>query len=420
MTKVLRIGIILFSIMAFEVQAQQSKDDVAKVIILRGDVKLQPRKGGAVLRIKKGDWLKKGAVLSTGKRGVVKLLFKDNSRVGLAPNSSLVLKEFKENEASVLSVVKGQIRSTIAKGPLVQKKKKTKYFFRTKTAAIGVRGTDFQIIYNQENERTMLLTFSGEVLMANVAQADIGQELEQNVMENLINSDEAVLVRRGQFSAVSPDRTRASEPVRISTPQFNKLKKNEDFLFESTTTSKKKSYDSPIPPGVATKIFANTRTADDSVLEDAPQSKAPPEGFFNQKTGEYAPIAGGYIDAKTGLYISPPPGSSFDPVAQVYIPPASYGGFNPVTGGYDLPLGFKLLANGTFVLDKSLKIKLKGKAPIVITPKMLLLLRSFTSTEQLENFLENYIMRINEEVEQSELPEQLKSNSTLNYNFIIL
>ncbi len=420
MTKILTMGFILFSLMGIEVKAQSAPDGVAKVIILRGDVKLQLKKGGALKSVKKNDWLKEGAILSTGKRSVVKLLFKDNSRVSIAQESTLVLKSFRPKEASLMSVVKGQVRSVIAKDPLTKKKKKTKYFFRTKTAAIGVRGTDLQIIYNQENERTMLLTYSGEVLMANVAQADIGSELENSVLESLITSDEAVLVRRGQFSEVSPDRNRASEPVRISTPQFNKMKKNEDFLPSSSTRKKGKSFSSPVPPGVSAKGFSNDRTADDSNLEDAPQSKAPPEGFFNEKTGQYAPTAGGYLDAKTGLYISPPPGSSFDPVAQVYIPPASYGSFNPSTGAYDLPIGFKLLPSGEFVLDKSIQVKIKGKKPIVITPKMMMKLRSFSSADQIENFLKNFIMRLNENIEQSELPEQLKSNSTLDFNFIIL
>ena len=71
----------------------------------------------------------------------------------------------KKNEVGIITLLKGKIRSKVKK---TKAHSKNKFFVKTQNAALGVRGTDFQTIYNPENNVTNLLTFKGKVAMINV------------------------------------------------------------------------------------------------------------------------------------------------------------------------------------------------------------------------------------------------------------
>lgn len=394
--------------------------EVAKAIIVRGQVTANGKS------VSKDEWFNAGEEIKTGESSFVKLLFKDNSQVNLAPNSNLIIKQYSAEKSSVLGLIRGQIRSNVVRDPVIDKNKKTKLFIKTATAAIGVRGTDFQVVYNPENEKTLLVTFSGEVNMANVLQADIGEELSDSRLEELISSDEAISVTRGYFSEAGPDRNRASEPVRISPSQLKSLEKNPEYNEEGSTPQASKSFNAPIPPGVDPKLFANTRPASDSDLDS---SDNPPEGFFDPKTGKYAPPAGGFIDGKTGTYIAPPPGSTYDPVAKVFIAPQNFGTFNTSTGEYVFPAGFKLNSKGEFVVDSSTlsllspekREKLKGKdgIPYVMTPQLLMALKENINLNDLKDLIQSLMARIVDEADRNDTPEQAAGNSALTFQFIV-
>src|SRR5690606_13003721 len=62
----------------------------------------------------------------------------------------------------LVSLLKGKMRSQI----VPDNTNNDKYIIRTRTAAMGVRGTDFQSTFNPENRATSLVTFKGQVAMA--------------------------------------------------------------------------------------------------------------------------------------------------------------------------------------------------------------------------------------------------------------
>ena len=123
------------------------------------------------------------------------------------------IKEFPKSDAGIIQLMKGQIRSKVTKDYMNMKdKNKSKLFIKTKTAAMGVRGTDFQVNYNPINEATSLVTFEGNVVMAQLT--NLGEmAVTQNNLEQVVSSDQAVSVKKGQYSGASPKTPRANKSV---------------------------------------------------------------------------------------------------------------------------------------------------------------------------------------------------------------
>lgn len=350
-----------------------SNDGVAKAIILRGTVKAKI--DGKVVQLKKGAWIKEGAMVATADKSFVKLLFIDKSSMNLGPNSQMQIKSFPKKDAGVISLMKGQLRSKVTKNYMdIKDKNKSKLFIKTKTAAMGVRGTDFQVNYNPINQTTALVTFAGAVAMAQLSER---VRDNQRDLEKIVNSSNAVIVKKGQYSGASPKQSRVTIPVKISPAQLETMKSNDvpGAPDKSEQASAKpaapaKQFRSVVPPGVDSKAVANEAKVDTVVAatvgtavvkavqveikqEEArdnygPETEAPPpEGMYNAATGALAPKAGGYIDMTTALYVPPPQGSAFDAGHGVYVPPPEVGTIDPATGDYKND-HYKLQPDGSY------------------------------------------------------------------------
>lgn len=358
--------------------------EVAKVIVLRGKVKTK-NADGKVYALKKNDWLKEGAVIQTAKRSFAKLLFIDKSQMSLGPKSQIKITSFPKSKAGIISLMKGQLRAKVSKDYMNMKgKNKSKLFIKTKTAAMGVRGTDFQVNYNVASQSTSLVTFEGAVSMA---QIDLSGRLpaslrDPRVLERMVSSKTAVLVTKGRFSGVNSNTVRPNLPVKISPAQFESMQKNDGSRFKADQTKAEpaKKYRNTVPKGISSKDVANSGKALDKEMGKSlgrstvaevkgtvategttanlavfgQATDAPPEGIDNKETGEYAPPSGGLIDTKSGVYVPPPPGSTFDQNTQVYQTTDSLGDFSRTTGEYIPPPGYELDAvSGDFKVDES-------------------------------------------------------------------
>lgn len=274
----------------------------------------------------------------------------------------------------------------------MDKGEKSKLYIKTKTAAMGVRGTEFHVSFNPENLRTALVTLSGEVSFAQINSEAIANSIDRSALERTVSSSDAVLVTKGQFSGSSPDLPRATIPVTISPAQFEVIKNNDGTKeaspdqVDNSSTTPKKNFRSIVPPGMDAKAVANDGSSMEKAVTNATGAEsvakaqevlsktvkveansAPPEGYVNASTGAIAPTAGGFVDLKTAQYIAPPKGSSFDPVTKTYIPPASFGSFDAKTGSYKND-NFTLTSNGEFVAKNAAVAAATGvKAPTSIT-----------------------------------------------------
>lgn len=361
------VSLLLFSSVAMA--NSESGALIAEVVKLRGEItQLSP---GARLarKVNLGDKFVEDTSIVTGPKSFIKIKLIDNSELNVGPESKVVITEMKKDSVGIISLLKGRIRTEVQKD--AKDPEANKFFVKTRTAALGVRGTEFQTIYNPDNKMTSLLTYKGEVAMAKVDEKtfarlenapsievvrdDVTKEPEivetpakkldeHEELNKILKNKSAVIVPPGQSSFSSDSLKKTSLPVKISPVQLDALYKNEDFNEKSESNLKLQSAVDAI----------NYKP----MLKTAAQS-APAEGFYNAKTGDFAPKSGGFIDLNTGLYVAPSVDSKLDAKSGVYVA-NQIGDIDADTGQYVAPKGLVLDANKGFILvDDQTKTELK-------------------------------------------------------------
>jgi hypothetical protein len=369
---------------------------IAEVYRVFGKV-TQLRPGDLIARrVKQGDKISVDTSIVTSKKSFVQIVYYNGGSANIGPTSKAVISETSKKKKGVIGLLKGTVRSNF-QDPSVRKSDDLKFFIKTKTAALGVRGTDFQTIYNPENNVTNLLTFKGEVNMVrveakskkkrkkkrgkksrskkrrvksrvyghSVSDQSIDLEVEEieftdKQIEGFIdNSEEKVAVKAGQYSAVLPALDRASMPVKISPVQLKVLQVNSGMIVKDDKKTIK-PYD--------------LKSVDATKLAMSAKQSAPPEGYFNESTGEYAPKAGGFIDLKTGLYIQPSTHSVYDERLGVYVE-NKLGSIDQETGQYLPPKGLKVHPKKGFVPSSKKMAK---------NPKIMAMAKSLNNEIQLD------------------------------------
>ncbi|WP_372652023.1 FecR domain-containing protein [Halobacteriovorax sp.] len=355
----------IFVVLIFLSHSSFAKTHIATVSKLRGKASvLSPGDVNAHI-LKVNDKLSEDASIVTYKGSFVRVKFNDGSTASLGPNSKLIVTKMNTSGAGIITLLKGQLRSKVS--PEKTKKGKHKFLVRTKSAALGVRGTEFQTIYNPENNVTNLLTYEGEVAIkkgehkilsgksySERAKALSSDKLSRSqkirlknklvdIVENSLETDNTVVVKAGQFSSSVGGVEDATLPVNISPVQLNTLYKNED-LVQNVKTSQ-----------------SSVVTSSDSSkgLKVVPQT-APKEGIYDKNNSKFAQKSGGFIDITTGLYIPPTPESEFSQKENVYLA-KNVGGIDPVTGQYVAPEGLVLDAKRGFLVQNNVspeKLKL--------------------------------------------------------------
>lgn len=341
---------------------------IAEVVKLRGEItQLSP---GARLarKVELGDKFVEDTSIVTGAKSFIKIKFVDNSELNIGPESKIVITEMKKEAVGIISLLKGRIRTEVQKD--LKDPTSNKFFIKTRTAAMGVRGTDFQTLYNPENKMTSLLTYKGEVAMVKVDELTYdrlenapttevvrdeltkepsivktpGKKLDKTEeLNKLLKTKFTVLVPSGQNAFSNDSLKKTSLPVNISPVQFEALYKNSEFQEKSAENLNLKS---------ATEL-ENAKTT----LKVTKQTVAA-EGLYNEKTGDFAPKSGGFIDMNTGLYIAPGIDAKIDAKSGVYIP-TKIGEIDGDTGQYVAPKGLVLDAKKGFVLAEAADSKTK-------------------------------------------------------------
>ncbi len=349
-------------------------DKAARAIIVKGDVSYTVE--GKTQKVKRNQWLPEGAEVETQKGSFAKLMFIDRSSINVGPASKMKIETFPQDKAGIISLVKGKIRSKVTKNYMNNSETdKSKLFIKTKTAAMGVRGTDFQVSFNEDNDSTSLVTFEGAVAMGQI-NGDLGR-FDQSKLESIVSSTSAVMVRRGQFSGASPKQEKVTAPTKISPVQLETLEKNEVPGLKTSAEASggngasntpaaevakgpTKKYRSIVPPGMDAKEVANTSSSLESAITQvagpqvsavvAPETAAAPEAPTLEAAvnlDNAAPKPGGFVDIETAQYIQPPEGSVYDANAEVYTMDADQG-YVDASGNYANDF-YDLNANGEFV-----------------------------------------------------------------------
>jgi ribosomal 50S subunit-recycling heat shock protein len=112
--------------------------------------------------VKSGDIVQENGTIEVLAKSYLQLKVKEyNSLLSIAPNSKLKLKFKKNSKRSPYNLVNGLFRW------VTQGKAKRKGILKTKTAIMGVRGTDFLVVVSSLLGETEIYCFDGKVLFRN-------------------------------------------------------------------------------------------------------------------------------------------------------------------------------------------------------------------------------------------------------------
>lgn len=132
---------------------------------------------GSIRQLRVGSDVSIGETVTTNASGLVQLLFRDNSKLVVGPNSSLVIEDYlirDDNSAGKFAVntLSGTFRFLTGTAP------KGSYLIKTPTGTIGVRGTglEWSIVPRQlpdlippANLSTLVLLLEGSIRICNLA-----------------------------------------------------------------------------------------------------------------------------------------------------------------------------------------------------------------------------------------------------------
>ncbi len=357
----------------------QSKSQIATITNYKGEVlKLLPRKKKAD-QVKKGDKLYEDTSIYTGPKSFARIRFADKSYINLGPNGKIVINTMKKKEPSMMTLLTGQLRAKVFKNKR-NKNKKVKMIIKTRTAAMGVRGTEFHVIFNPKNEVTSLIAFKGSVTMAKMKDRSLelaekaNKQNKQNkktdidteqiksdvsnvakdkifmkppttkeIIENVLEKETAVDVHQGRYSGATPAHKETTLPVKISPAQLHVLEKDSEFKNQIKGNKEKNIIKEKDLIKLTEKAVVNDKIKD-----------PPPEGYTNTNTGAFAPRSGGFIDLKSGLYVPPQKDSVLNVKSQVYMPSKGFGAIDSKTGSYVPPKGIELNAVKGFIVAKNI------------------------------------------------------------------
>lgn len=356
-SKVLKF--LLFSlILVCSVSEAKTRKFIGKVVKIRGIATQLSPGDKLATRVEEGQQIREESSILTRKKSFVQIRLDDGSLINIGPESKMIVSEMDTKGNGVVDLLKGKVRYDIKQNYEGNKK----FFVRSRNAALGVRGTEFETIYNPENRITSLLTYTGEVAMVktednqdhsqtNLKRAkrrvkNVGNKiiLEEEPslkptttkdLEEVFKNEKPVLVKRGQFSQTIKKTDNVSLPVKISPVQLNALFVNSEFEEADPDKVKKANVDSS--------------TAQLSIKPA--EQEVPPEGVYNSEKKIYAPKAGGFIDRETGIYVPPSADALFDQNNKVYVA-SNVGDIDETTGTYVPPFGLDLDAKNGFIAKK--------------------------------------------------------------------
>jgi hypothetical protein len=159
------VGVVLTSVCAFWVPfgSAEALSPSGEALAVVQSTSVSGPGGSRVLGVSKPIY--SGDRINTGQKGEAQILFLDNTKLVVGPNSAIVIDKFVYNPdktlASVgLQMTKGAFRFITGNGP------KRAYSIQTPTATLAVRGTKFDVAVGGKFG-TGILVFDGAVEMCN-------------------------------------------------------------------------------------------------------------------------------------------------------------------------------------------------------------------------------------------------------------
>lgn len=341
--KYLFLFIFLFTASVFS--SQNAGKKVALVKIVKGSATFLSLSGDKDY-IRKGMWLTEGTIVKTEPRSFVKLSFIDKSSMNIGPKSELKIEKFSKDEAGVINILTGKIRSKVTKDYLQMNKDKSKLFIKSKSAVMGIRGTDFLFSTNKVTGATTAVLFEGKVVFNKINPSDINKDLESIVNRGRV-------IKPGEFSVVKRNSKKATVPSRMSSRQVSQLEDNENFINNSQEKKNTKKLKSIVPPGLSGEIvqsdsdqlrkeLSKVVKINISEKEDKEVDIEKTKGFI--KGDDVKPVDGSIVHIDTGTIIPLGVDSKFDKNTGEWVSTSI--GSTDTKGEYVPPTGFVINEEG--------------------------------------------------------------------------
>ncbi len=143
------LSLILFLAVSLATVVNASDESSASLRKKTGDVSIE--RSGSIIKAEEGTAVYSNDTVRTGVDGSVGIIFKDNSRISLGPNSRLELKKFVFKPAQghfsmINKLAKGT--ASLVSGKMTKLSPES-VVLETPTSTIGIRGTTFNIKINE-------------------------------------------------------------------------------------------------------------------------------------------------------------------------------------------------------------------------------------------------------------------------------
>ena len=338
----MKVLILCFLFSLFTVHAQKAKN-VAIVKFVRGVAEVQVP-GEAVEKLTKGYWIKEGSVIKTKARSVVKLSFIDKSAMNIGPNSEMKVEKFAKDDAGVIEVLSGKIRSQVSKNYMEMEKGKSKLFVKSKSAVMGIRGTDFIFSTNKTNGQSSAILFEGSV----VFNKNDGLRRNTKALDELV--DRGVRIKPGQFSVAGNGMKKPTFPAKLDRRQFNALAKNQDL--DSSGIKKQVKKRSVVPKGLTGDMVSS----DIDDLKNEIKKKFKMDLQFEKKEINEKVANGGSIDG----FVKPADGSPLHIESATIMPITTESSYDQNTGEWTTQ-DFSIDPDGNLIPKEGLILTDEGK-----------------------------------------------------------
>lgn len=172
--KILVLFIFLFSTSLFAKSG--------KIIFVKGVVK-----DGKSKTLKKGQAVSVGDKIIAGKKSIAVIQLPHGNKVKIGAESELIIKAIPEKKSGTtkLTLLSGNSFIKVLKGKL-RKGQKSKLTLRTRTAAMGVRGTEFFASYG-----------SGKDVWMCVNEGTVSVRSKDEKKATLVNEGEGIVIKNG-------------------------------------------------------------------------------------------------------------------------------------------------------------------------------------------------------------------------------
>jgi hypothetical protein len=161
-----RFALMLICLSAAPVRAADEAGGSLPVIdAVYGSGRVTVISGGQTSEAKEGRQLKAGDQVATDEKSAARLVYSDKSQLYVGRNSQVTV-NLRSNDADATTLDHGKTRALVTKGD----SGRTKFVIRTKSAVMGVRGTDFVAQTDPAGDNTQVHTLEGIVALAQPGQ----------------------------------------------------------------------------------------------------------------------------------------------------------------------------------------------------------------------------------------------------------